>query len=205
MQKQHSYHVMFILILFLLIHQIYGSSYTVQMNDVDLNCIKDSKKLTSFPIEILSFNIWNNELSIPGTLDLSLSFNVTKKLSNDIQFSTKVQRKLGPTWIDLPCLAGVSACDKQSLCDLIQQACKKNGFKRSNINNDGKPCPCDLDIGTYTIEHFPIHIKRKKSVKLAKPVTTGQYRFKINLETKAKITVGCVIGYLTLFKPNKFT
>jgi len=196
---------MFILILFLLIHQVCGSSYTVQMNDVDLNCVKDSKKLISFPIETLSFNIWNNQLSIPGTLDLSLSFNVTKKLSNDIQFSTKVQRKIGPTWIDLPCLAGIGACDKQSLCDLIQQACKTNGFKRSNINDNRKSCSCDLDIGTYTIEHAPIHIKRKKSVKLAKPVTTGQYRFKIKLETKAKTTVGCVIGYLTLFKLNKFT
>jgi len=197
--------MMFVWILFLLIHQIYGSSYTVQMTDIDLNCIKESTKSTSFPIQTLSFNIWNNHLSIPGALDFSLSFNVTKKLSNDIQFSTKVQRKLGTTWIDLPCLAGIAACDKQSLCDLIQQACKTNSFKRPNNNDNKSSCPCDLDIGTYTIEHVPIHIKHKKSVKLAKPITPGQYRFKIKLETKAKTTVGCAIGYLTLLKPNKFT
>lgn len=176
------------------------------MTDIDLDCIKESTKLTSFPIRILSFNIWNNQLFIPGPLDLSMSLNVTKKLSNDIQFSTKLQRKLGPTWIDLPCLAGIGACDKQSLCDLIQQACKTNGFKRPNNKDNKKPCSCDLDIGTYTIEHFPIHIKHKKSAKLAKPVTTGQYRFKVKFsETKAKITVGCVIGYMTLLRPNKFT
>jgi hypothetical protein len=196
---------MFTLILFLLIHEIRGSSYTVQLNDIDLNCVQESKKSISFPITTLSFNIWNNQLSIPGTLDLSLSFNVTKKLSNDTQFSTKIQRKFGPTWIDLPCLSGIGACDKQSLCDLIQQACKTNGFKRPKNNDNRNSCPCDLNIGTYTIEHVPIHIKRKKSVKIVKPITTGQYRFKLKLETRTKIPVGCVIGYLTLLKPNKFT
>jgi hypothetical protein len=196
---------MFILVLFLLIPQISGSTYAVQMNDVDLNCVKESKKLPSFPIQTLSLNIWNNQLSIPGTLDLSLSFNVTKKLFNNIEFSTKVQRKLGPTWIDLPCLAGAGACDRLSFCDLIQQACKTNGFKRSYKDNT-KACSCDLNIGTYTIEHVPIDIKRKKSVKIAKPITTGQYRFKVKLfESKTKTTVGCVVGYLTLLQPNKFT
>ncbi|CAF1409743.1 unnamed protein product, partial [Adineta steineri] len=39
--------------------------------------------------------IWNDQLSIPGILDLSLSINVTKKLSADIQSSTKIERKFG--------------------------------------------------------------------------------------------------------------
>jgi hypothetical protein len=204
-QKQHNYHMTFIWVLFLLIHEIYGSNYTVQMNDIDLNCVRESNKLSSYSIKTLSFNIWTNEISVPGILDLSLSFNVIRKLSNNIQFSTKFQRKFGPTWIALPCLAGSGACDKQSFCDLIQQACKTNSFIRSNNKDDKKPCTCDLDIGTYTIEHFPFNIKRKNSVKLAKPITTGQYRFKVTfLEAKAKTTVGCVIGYLTLLKPNKF-
>ncbi|CAF1409735.1 unnamed protein product [Adineta steineri] len=177
--------------------------YTVQMNDVDLNCLKDSKKLSSFSIRVLSFNIWNDQLSIPGILDLSLSINVTKKLSANIQFSTKVERKFGLAWIDLPCLAGIGACDKQSLCDLIKQACKTNGFIRKNNQNTKTSCSCDLDIGIYTIEHVPINIKRKKSAKLVKPVTTGQYRFKVKFfETKSKTTVGCVTGYLTLLKPK---
>ncbi|CAF1341905.1 unnamed protein product [Adineta steineri] len=164
--------------------------YTVQMNDVDLNCLKDSKKLSSFSIRVISFNIWNDQLSIPGILDLSLSINVTKKLSADIQFSTKVERKFGLAWIDLPCLAGIGACDKQSLCDLIKQACKTNGFIRKNNQN--------------TKLHVPaISILREKSAKLVKPVTTGQYRFKvIFFETKSKTTVGCVTGYLTLLKPK---
>ncbi|UJR28489.1 hypothetical protein I4U23_009727 [Adineta vaga] len=198
--------MMYTIILLVLIHQIYGSSYIIKMNEVDVNCLKEPTKLSSLPIQVLAFNIWNNQLSVPGTLDLSLSINVTKKLSNNIQFSTKVERKVGPAWIDLPCLAGIGACDKLSFCDLIQQACKTKSFIRQNKQNTKDPCSCDLDIGTYTIEHVPIKIKRKKSIKLIKPITTGPYRFKIKLfEPKTKTTVGCVNAYLTLFKPNKLT
>jgi hypothetical protein len=193
------------LILLLLVHQVHGSSYTIQMNDVDVNCLKEPQKLSSLPMVVLAFNIWNNQLTVPGTFDLSLSLNVTKKLSRDIQFSTKVERKLGPAWIDLPCLAGIGACDKLSFCDLIQQACKSKSFIRSNTRGAQNACSCDLDVGTYTIEHVPIKIKRKKSAKLMKPVTTGQYRFKVKFfETKTKAVAGCVNGYFTLSKPNKF-
>ena len=175
------------------------------MNEVDVNCVKEPKKLPSLPIQIIAFNIWNNELSIPGALDLSMSINVTTKLSDKVQFSTKVERKFGPAWIDLPCLAGIGACDKLSFCDLIKQACQSKSLIRSNAKNASNPCSCDLDIGTYTFEHVPIKIKRKKSAKLMKPMTTGPYRFKIKFfEQKTKATVGCVNGYLTLFKPNKF-
>lgn len=198
--------MMLAVIFFLLvIQQIDGASYIVKMNEVDVNCIKEPTKLPSLPIQIIAFNIWNNELSIPGVLDLSMSINVTKKLSDKIQFSTKVERKLGPAWIDLPCLAGIGACDKLSFCDLIKQACKNKSLIRSNVKNASNLCACDLDVGTYTLEHVPINIKRKKSAKLMKPVTTGPYRFKIKFfEPKTKATVGCVNGYLTLFKPNKF-
>jgi hypothetical protein len=198
--------MMFVFLLFLLVPHTYGLTYSVQMNDIDLNCIKESAKISTTPIQILSFNIWDNQLSIPGALDLLLAFNVTKKLSADIQFSTKIERKFGPAWIDLPCLSGIGACDKQSLCNLIQRACKTNSFIRANSKDNKKSCPCDLDIGIYTIEHVPIYIKRKKSAKLVRPITTGQYRFKVKfVEGKGKTTVGCVIGYLTLLKPNKFT
>ncbi|CAF0770183.1 unnamed protein product [Rotaria sordida] len=198
--------MMFILILFLFIHPISSLSYTVQMNDVDLNCRKEATKLSSPHIEILSFNIWSNELSIPGTLDFLMSLNVTKKLSNDIEFSIKVQRKLGSSWINLPCLAGTSACEKQSFCGLIQNACKNKSFIRPNIKDNKNSCSCDLDIGTYTIEHFLIHIKRKKSAKLTQSITPGQYRFHVMfLKTKPYTTVGCVVSYLTLLKANKFT
>ncbi|CAF2579516.1 unnamed protein product [Rotaria sp. Silwood2] len=175
------------------------------MSDVDLNCREENTKLSSFPIEILSFNIWNNQLSIPGTLDFLMSFNVTKKLSNDIEFSTKIQRKLGPNWIHVPCLAGIGGCEKQSLCSLIQKACKTNSFIQSNSKNSKNPCSCDLDIGIYTIEHVPINIKRKKSAKLAQPITPGQYRLQVMfLKSKPNTIIGCVIGYLTLLKSNKF-
>jgi hypothetical protein len=75
------------MILFTLIHQIYGSSYTVHMNDVDPNYLRESKTISTFPIRTLSSDIWNNQLFIPGTLDLSLSFNVTKNLSNNTQLN----------------------------------------------------------------------------------------------------------------------
>ncbi|CAF1000523.1 unnamed protein product [Adineta ricciae] len=189
----------------LLIQQIYGSSYTVKMNEVDVNCIKESKKLSSLPIQIIAFNIWNNELSLPGALDLSMTINVTKKLSDKIQFSTKVERKFGSAWLDLPCLAGIGACDKLSFCDLIKQACQSKSLIRANAKNASNPCSCDLDTGIYTFEHVPMKIKRKKSAKLVKPMTTGTYRFKIKFfEPKTKAPVGCVNGYLTLFKANKF-
>lgn len=193
------------LILLLLVGQAYGVSYTIQMNEVDINCLKEPKRVSSMPIVVLAFNLWNNEISVPGTLDLSLSLNVTAKLTRDIQFSTKVERKLGPAWIDLPCLAGIGACDKLSFCDLIKQACKTKSFIRSNAKGAQNPCSCDLDVGTYTIEHVPIQIKRKKSAKLMKPVTTGQYRFKIKFfEATNKAVLGCVNGYFTLSKLNKF-
>ncbi|CAF1040407.1 unnamed protein product [Rotaria sp. Silwood1] len=196
---------MFILALFLFIHSISGLSYFVQLNDVDLNCRKENPKLTSFPIEILSFNIWNNQLSIPGALDFLMSFNVTKKLSNDIEFSTKIQRKLGTSWIHLPCLSGISTCDKQSFCGLIQKACKTKSFIRSNNKDNKNSCSCDLDIGTYTIEHIYINIKHKKSAKLAQSLTPGQYRFQlVFVKSKTDTMVGCVIAYFTLLKSHKF-
>lgn len=176
------------------------------MNDVDLNCRKENIKSTLFSVEILSFNIWSNELSIPGTVDFAISLNVTKKLSNDIQLSTKFQRKLGSTWIHLPCLTGAGACDKQSLCDLIQRACKTNSFIQSNRKDNKTSCSCDLDTGIYTIEHIRINLTHKKTAKLVKPITPGQYRLQMSfLKGKANDVVGCVVGYLTLFNRNKYS
>lgn len=175
------------------------------MNYVDLNCRKEASKLSVMPIDILSFNIWDNQLSVPGTLDLSLSFNVTKKLSNDILFSTKQQRRLGLSWIHVPCFTGIGECDKQLLCSLIRHKCKMNAFVGTTHRRNQSSCPCDLGVGTYTIEHISLPIMRKKSAKLVQPITPGQYRFQVMFFSQKKSQIGCVIGYLTLSKPTKFT
>lgn len=192
-------------ILLLLVHCTHGSSYGIQMTDVDLNCAKEAGKSSASSMTILSFNIWNTQLSVPGQLDLSLAFNVTKKLSKDLELTTKVERQLSRMWIELPCLSGIGACDKQSFCDLIQQACKSKTFMRSNSKDNQKPCSCDLDVGIYTMERFSISLKHKKSARLVKPVTTGKYRFKLKIvETKPKVNiVGCAVGHFTLTKSQK--
>ena len=193
------------IVLLLLAHYTHGVSYGIRMTEVDLNCMKEAEKSSSSSMKILSFNIWNTRLSVPGQLDLSLALNVTKKLSNDLELTTKVERQLGRLWIELPCLSGIGACDKQSFCDLIQQACKSKSFIRSSSRDNQKPCSCDLDVGIYTLEQVPIYLKYKKSARLVKPITAGKYRFKLKIvETKPKVnTLGCTIGHFTLIKSDK--
>ena len=195
--------MMFALLCFsLLVHRAAGASYAVQFTDVDYSCLKEP---TSSAMKILSFNMWTNQLSVPGLLDLSFAFNVTKPLLNNVQIHTKVERKVGTTWVSIPCLLGIGACDNQTLCNLIQDACKTNHFIRPNSKEKKSSCSCQLETGVYTMEHARVYIKHKRSVKLTKLMGTGKYRFNIKfIESKPKATTaGCIMGYVTLLKPSK--
>nr|ACI90384.1 GM2 ganglioside activator precursor-like protein [Philodina roseola] len=202
-------HMILIISIVFLIQQIDGATYQILMEDVDLNCLKDSSKFSPPSIDILGFNIWNNQVSVPGQLDFSLSFNVTKKLSSDLQLSAKIDRQMARIWVELPCLSGLGTCDQVKFCDFLQQACKVNQFIRPTIKGSNqKSCPCDLDPGIYTLEHAKTYLKYKKRAQLIKPLTTGKYRFKLNIfdnKMKKANVVGCVVGYLTLSKADKFS
>lgn len=209
MEKQRRmYHMILMFVYVSLIEQIEGVSYQIRMDDVDLNCQNDSPKSSTSSINILAFNIWNNQISIPGQLDFSLSFNVTKKLTDDLQLSMKIERQMARFWIEMPCLSGLGTCDSMKFCDFLKQACNANHLVRPKIKgNNPKSCSCDLDPGIYTLEHATTYLKYKRRAQLVKPITTGKYRFKLNIfDNKMKKTspTGCVVGYLTLSKSEKF-
>lgn len=170
------------------------------MTGVDTKCVKQGDKNSVGCLEILSFNIWNHEISVPGNLDFSMSFNLTKKLPNDLQYTTKIERQVGNLWIGLPCLSGFGKCDNKLFCDLIQYGCKTNSFIRPSKQISEKPCSCDLDPAIYVLEHTVIDLKYKKRAKLIKLLTPGNYRFTLKIfEKKNKKNVqACILASLTL-------
>ncbi|CAF2696499.1 unnamed protein product [Rotaria sp. Silwood2] len=158
------------------------NSYSIQLNDIDLNSCDNSNNV----FDILSFNLWSNYLEIPGDLDVSLSFYLNRNYST-IQptYTIKIERKLGPIWINLPCIT--DHCSEQSLCTLIQNSC-------SSINSCKKTC--QLSSGSHTLEHIRIPIKPQLFEHQL--FTNGQYKFKIKFYDHTKTSIGCFNGYITL-------
>ncbi|CAF1399257.1 unnamed protein product [Rotaria magnacalcarata] len=159
-------------------------SYTIQLNDIDLNSCNNA----NYIFDILSFNIWTDYLEIPGFFDCSLSFNLKQNYSAvHSTYSIQLDRKLGPLWMPIPCIT--DDCSEQSLCTLMKSSCSS---KKSCTTN------CQLSSGSHTLEH--IRIQLKSTLLEHEIFTNGQYRFKIKFYDHKKKSIGCFTGYLTLRK-----
>jgi hypothetical protein len=160
------------------------NSYHIQLNDIELNsCVRSNNVF-----DILSFNLWSDYLEIPGYLDVSLSFRLTQNYSTiDSTYTIKFQRKLGPIWINIPCIT--DHCSDQSLCTLIKNSC--SSIKYCNNN-------CQLLSGSHTLKK--IRIPLKQTLFQYELFTNGQYKFKIKFYDHTKTTIGCFNGYTTLRK-----
>jgi hypothetical protein len=154
------------------------------LNDVELNSCGEGNDL----FDILSFNLWSDDLQIPGYLAVSLSFRLTQNYSaTHSTYTIKIERKLGPIWMNIPCI--IESCSGQSLCTLIKNSC-------SSILNCKKDC--ELSSGSHTLEH--IRIALKQTFFQHELFTNGQYKFKIKFYDNTKKITGCFNGYITLRK-----
>lgn len=178
-----------VFLFFSIIHQGFSThSYHIQLNDVDLNSCNNAKHV----FDILSFNLWSDSLEIPGYFDAALSFNVKQNYSAvDATYSIKVERKLGPVWIDMPCIT--EQCTDQSLCTLIKTSCSSKKYCKNH---------CQLSTGSHTLDM--IHIPLKSNLFEHEILTTGQYKFKIKFYDARKTTIACFDGYITLKKAQNF-
>lgn len=174
------------LVLFLTVihHGLSTKSYYIQLNDVDLNTCENDNVV----FDILSFNLWSNELEIPGFLDCTLSFYLKKDYSAVYaSYTIKIERKLGPMWVHVPCMNDY--CSEQSLCTTIKNSC--SSMKSCNRN-------CQLSPGSHTLDHISIPLKLHGLQ--YDVLTNGEYKFKVKFFDPNKTPIGCFNGYVTLRK-----
>ncbi|GFS19259.1 ganglioside GM2 activator [Elysia marginata] len=82
----------------------------------------------------------------PGPLTVSFQVNITKTLDAPLKGQVVLEKKLGSSWIKIPCIGVIGSCEYSDVCDLLKNAQCPPPFVAKNI-----PCKCPFSQGNYAL------------------------------------------------------
>jgi len=142
-----------------------------------VNCDKPGDLLN-----VTKLNISPDPLSFPGSLGVDFAGVFKKTLDAPLKASIVLERKVGSTWIHIPCISGIGSCTYDDICELLQGAVCPPPF-----GANGVPCKCPFTAGNYKLPNVSFDID-------AAVFPPGDYHAKGTL-MNGDASVGCIEVY----------
>lgn len=103
---------------------------------------------------LTSFSVSPDPIKLPGIVSIaaSMKFRVTGR--SPIKLQVDYYKKLGESWLKIPCIAEIGSCTYEDICDILNliPVCPPQ------LVDAGIPCKCPFAQGTYKLpkSDFPI-------------------------------------------------
>jgi len=145
-----------------------------------VNCDKPGDLLN-----VTTLNFSPDPISFPGSLGVNFAADFKKTLDAPLKASIVLERKVGSTWIKIPCIGNIGSCTYDDLCELLQGADCPPPF-----GANGVPCKCPFTAGSYKLPNVSFDID-------AAVFPPGDYHAKGTLTTgqSGEVSVGCIELY----------
>lgn len=146
------------------------------------NCSSEAAKNAT--IVITELVVKPDPIVTPGTLTFAFSFNLKKEVEV-FTVALKIYKKIGPNFIEIPCIDHLGSCT-YNICDLLEevQTCPQK------LVDHGIHCKCPYKQGAYSMPGI--------SATIGAPVLfNGEYNATATLMTSGGAFAGC---YKATFK-----
>ncbi|OWF41286.1 ganglioside GM2 activator-like [Mizuhopecten yessoensis] len=118
----------------------------------------NSSKVTAFQwmdcggmgAHIKSLSLSPDPLKFPGTMTIGASAIISTKLDSPLQANVTIEKKVGSTYVKIPCIDDFGSCVYDDLCDILDGATCPDVLTKNGIN-----CNCPFDVKTYTLPPSP--------------------------------------------------
>ncbi|XP_064607889.1 ganglioside GM2 activator-like [Liolophura sinensis] len=129
------------------------------------NCGKASD-----PIKLMNFSVSPDPVVLPGTLSIGFAVVSNKTVVSPLSADVVIQKKVGSSYITVPCVGTFGSCHYQDFCQLLAPIpqCPPEFMQK------GIPCKCPFKQGNYTLPNITFDLD-------AVPLPSGEYHGKIDL------------------------
>ncbi|GAB1601740.1 ganglioside GM2 activator-like [Argonauta hians] len=130
--------------------------------------------------KIKGLTLGPDPLVFPGTLTVGFALDLTDDFVDSLSGSVEMYRKLGASYIKIPCIGNIGSCTYDDLCSLMSQIQQcPQPFIDNNI-----PCQCPFKKNSYKMPDSQIDVD-------AAVVPPGDYKAIVHLNHKGK-GAGCL-------------
>ncbi|XP_076446775.1 ganglioside GM2 activator-like [Babylonia areolata] len=140
-----------------------------------VNCLPKDKEM--FVIDSLSLK--PDPLSFPGPLDVSFDATVKDTINSPLRAVVYLGKKVGSTWIKIPCIGQIGSCTYDDLCQILSTIPEcPPAFVSAGV-----PCQCPFNKGSYKLPQASFDVE-------AALFPPGDYHGQANLTMNGQV-VGC--------------
>lgn len=141
---------------------------------------------SSSKVKMNDVHVTPDPIVLPGTVNIAFNLSISDDFPDSITGDVVMKKKIGPIYIEIPCVDNVGSCHYDDLCNLLSQITTcPDPFIKHNI-----PCKCPFKKGTYFLPPSEFKITSFS-------VPTGDYSIKLTLTRKGAF-MGCLSLKLSL-------
>jgi len=118
-------------------------------------------------------------LVFPGPLSVAFTVNFTADVDSPLKTSVYLGKKVGSSWVKVPCIGQIGSCTYDDLCDILSTI----GECPGPFSDNGVPCMCPFKKGSYTLPTSNFDVE-------SAIFPPGDYHGQANLTMGATV-VGC--------------
>lgn len=125
----------------------------------------------------------NDPVEVPGDLTISLEANVRSAITK-IQADVIIYKKLGQSWIKVPCISGFGSCHYSDVCSMLQQIPQCP----DPLPQIGISCKCPVKAKDYILHDATFEIDAA--------ILEGSFHIIANATNQAGKEAACLDFYL---------
>jgi len=133
-------------------------------------------------LNVTTLNLTPDPITFPGTLGVDFAGEFRSTLDAPLSAQVTLERKVGSTYIKIPCIGSIGSCAYDDLCQMLNGATCPPPF----VTN-GVPCKCPFTKGSYKLPSVSFEVD-------AAVFPPGDYHAKGELTFGGK-SAGCVELY----------
>ncbi|XP_013071759.2 ganglioside GM2 activator-like [Biomphalaria glabrata] len=146
-----------------------------------INCGVPSRDIAN----LTSLVFGPDPIVFPGVLYVQFAVTIHTLLDAPIKAVVLMEKKVGDSWLKIPCIGYIGSCEYDDLCQLLAQI----GECPEPFVDAGVPCQCPFQQGQYALPQTEFDVEI--------PIfPAGDYHFRANL-TNNDNSVGCAEIFAT--------
>lgn len=149
--------------------------------------------------KLKSLNIDPFPIQVPGSVSVSAEVDITKSIEGNLRAEVVIKRKLGSTWITVPCFNDIGSCTHPDVCSYLRNLATKGCpkiLREMNIS-----CACPVAAGSYTLSHHSFRMD-SSLFGINIPILAGEYQVNVRFtDTSTQKEVGCFDAEAKLVDP----
>ncbi|XP_033743266.1 ganglioside GM2 activator-like [Pecten maximus] len=134
-----------------------------------------------------SLTVSPDPLKFPGTMTIGASAVINTTLDSPLQTNLTVEKRVGSTYVKIPCIDNFGSCVYDDLCDILEGATCPDVLTKNGIN-----CYCPFKAKSYTLPPSPFDAESFF-------FPSGDYHLRGEIRINGKF-MGCLDVHLSVAK-----